>query len=139
MIKNKIIFISEGILFLILVLLNLAIGFKDGFDYHTLFMVTLMLMFGLSGVIKSMRDEEDNKIENQRKVNSAIDFKAANVTIYVIKFSLLVFFTVVYVLRGTTWLDDVFVSCGMFGMIVLNIIVLSEFFAKIYYIRKVNR
>lgn len=139
MIKNKKDFFTWGITFISLALLYVIIGVARGFDYYSAMMMSLMFMFGLNGIANSMFDESDNERENQRKIDSAIEFKANNIAITVTKILVVLFFGGIYLLRGTTWITEVLMGYGMIAMIVFNVITFSEFFAKIYYIRKVNR
>ena len=76
MIKNKKDFVVWGVTFISLALLDLALCFAKDFDYYSVMMTSLMFMFGLNGIVNSMFDESDKEREEQRKVDSAIEFKA---------------------------------------------------------------
>ena len=139
MIKNKKDFVVWGVTFISLALLQLVLCFARDFDYYPVMMTSLMFMFGLNGIVNSMFDESDKEREEQRKVDSAIEFKANNIAITVTKICVVLFFGGIYLLRGTTWITEALMGYGMVAMVVFDVMIFSELFAKIYYIKKMNR
>ncbi len=117
-------------------LLGSAIEFKANNIAITVTKICVVLFFGGIYLLRGTTWITDALMGYGMVAISAIEFKANNIAITVTKICVVLFFGGIYLLRGTTWITDALMGYGMVAMVVFDVMIFSEFFAKIYYIRK---